>query len=576
MNAFFPGKLSAVNDFRQAHQQAALQQIMARLTGRSAELLSYEDVLNKLKLTGRSTRGVQTIPVDAIVGTVGRYTDFTRTFLPRRADDQDRWAGLKAFVEKNSLDALPPIEVYQIGSSYFVQDGHHRVSIARQQGTLYMAAYVTEVQTRVPLTSDVDAEALILNAEHAEFLEYTHLDQLRPRSDFSVSVPGQYAKLENHIEVHRYFVEVAEERELPFEEAVLRWHDESYQPIVETIYEQGILRDFPDRTAADFYVWIAEHRLMLQYELGWTIPTEAATASLAARFTLRSQPAVERAGQRMLDALIPAALKSGPAAGQWRKTKIATRYSDCLFRDVLVPLNSTALDWAAFDQAVLIAQHDRSKVRGLRIVSAEADRDNVETQSLRAEFERRRTKLNLSGSFTVEMGHLAQQVCQRARLTDLVVTALPRSARGIDGEVHALMRHCTRPVLAVPDRPAEFRRALLAYDGGLKSKEALFVAAYLAETWKTVLTVMTVHERGHINREALLYAQKYLEMHEVDAEFVFAQGSVASNLLKAADVYRCDVILMGSYCSPAAVEALIGGTVDRVLREAPMPVLVCR
>jgi hypothetical protein len=80
VNVFVPGKQSAVNDFRQAHQQAALQQIMARLTGRSAELLSYEDVLNKLKLTGRSTRGVQTIPVEAVVGTVGRYTDFTRTF----------------------------------------------------------------------------------------------------------------------------------------------------------------------------------------------------------------------------------------------------------------------------------------------------------------------------------------------------------------------------------------------------------------------------------------------------------------------------------------------------------------
>jgi nucleotide-binding universal stress UspA family protein len=278
----------------------------------------------------------------------------------------------------------------------------------------------------------------------------------------------------------------------------------------------------------------------------------------------------------MISALIPTALKSGPAAGQWRKTKLATRYSDCLFHDVLVPLDGSELDWAAFDQAVLIAQHDCSKVRGLRIVSAETDRDGAQTQVLRAEFERRCTELDLSGSFTVEVGHLAQQVCQRARLADLVVTALPRSARGIDGEVHALMRHCTRPVLAVPNRPAEFRRALLAYDGSLKAKEALFVAAYVAEMWKTVVTVMTVHEHGHIDREALRYAQKYLEMHEVDAEFVFAQGSVAGNLLKAADVYRCDVIIMGSYCSPAAVEALVGGTVNRVLREAPMPVLVCR
>ena len=223
MTAFESGKSSAINDFRQAHRQAALQQVMARVTGKSAELLSYEDVLNKLRLTGRSMRGVHEIPVADIVGTVGRSADFTRTFLPRKGSDEQRWANLKAFIQEHSLDALPPIEVYQIGSAYFVQDGHHRVSIARQLGIEFIAAVVTEVQTRVPLTPDTDWNALIRNAEYAAFLEYTRLDRLRPRTDFAVSVPGQYTKLEDHIEVHRYFIEVAEEREVDFEEAVCRW-----------------------------------------------------------------------------------------------------------------------------------------------------------------------------------------------------------------------------------------------------------------------------------------------------------------------------------------------------------------
>jgi len=186
---------SAFNDFQQAHHQAALQQIMARLTGKSIELLSYDDVLRQLKLTGRAARGVQAIPLNAIVGTVGRCTDFTRSFLPRKASDGQRWANLKAFVVQNSLDALPPIDVYQIGSAYFVQDGHHRVSIARQLGVEFISAYVTEVHTRVPLSPGADWDTLIVNAEYAEFLEYTHLDRLRPRSDFAVSVPGQYEKL---------------------------------------------------------------------------------------------------------------------------------------------------------------------------------------------------------------------------------------------------------------------------------------------------------------------------------------------------------------------------------------------
>ncbi len=141
--------------------EAALQQVLARVTGKSVELLSYDEVLQQLKLTGRSTRGVREIPVEAIVGTVGRFADFTRTFLPRKVSDEQRWANLMAFVQQNSLDALPPIDVYQIGSAYFVQDGHHRVSIARQLGIEFITAYVTEVQTRVPLTPDADWNALI-------------------------------------------------------------------------------------------------------------------------------------------------------------------------------------------------------------------------------------------------------------------------------------------------------------------------------------------------------------------------------------------------------------------------------
>ena len=147
--------------------------------------------------------------------------------------------------------------------------------------------------------------------------------------------------MEDHIEVHRYFIEVAEERELDFAEAVCRWHDEAYQPVAHAIHDQGLLSDFPGRTTTDFYLWIAEHRLLLQHELGWSISPEAATASLAETFSARSRPLLDRAGRVILNALIPASFKSGPAVGQWRKTRLAARYSDCLFADILVPLSAT-------------------------------------------------------------------------------------------------------------------------------------------------------------------------------------------------------------------------------------------
>ena len=122
----------AIQDFQSAQQKAAIQEILARITGKSNQLLSYDEVAEKLKLRSRMERGVKTIPLDAIVGSVSRHTEFTRNFLPLRADDQERWARVKtAFMESNA--GLEPIEVYKVGEVYFVVDGNHRVSIARQE-----------------------------------------------------------------------------------------------------------------------------------------------------------------------------------------------------------------------------------------------------------------------------------------------------------------------------------------------------------------------------------------------------------------------------------------------------------
>src|SRR5512137_2598819 len=125
--ALEPNLQSALNDFNEARLQASLQEALARLTGKSNELLSYEEVAEKLKLNVRSEHGVYDIPLDAIVGSVGRYTDFTRSFLPLRNNDQERWARVKAAIDNPNGIGLPPIDVYKVGAVYFVLDGNHRV-----------------------------------------------------------------------------------------------------------------------------------------------------------------------------------------------------------------------------------------------------------------------------------------------------------------------------------------------------------------------------------------------------------------------------------------------------------------
>jgi hypothetical protein len=134
--------LSALQDFHNARRKASIQEILARLAGRSSELLSYEEVAEKLKLNVRSDAGIHDIPLNAIVGSVGRYSEFTRDFLPLKDEDKQRWARVKAVVDDPESPNLPPIEVYKVGEVYFVSDGNHRVSVARQEGSEYIEARV--------------------------------------------------------------------------------------------------------------------------------------------------------------------------------------------------------------------------------------------------------------------------------------------------------------------------------------------------------------------------------------------------------------------------------------------------
>src|SRR5215203_332031 len=215
----------AIQDFQSARQRAAIQEVLARVRGKSNQLLSYEDVAEKLKLRARTERGVQYVPLDAIVGSVGRNTDFTRTFLPRRAEDRERWANVKsAFIEGN----LPPIEVYKVGEVYFVVDGNHRVSIARQEGAVSIEARVIEFQTEISLTPDVQPEDLIIKAEYAEFLNTTRLSESRPNVDLSVTSVDQYEILMSQIHLQKFILVEDQKQNASLQDAVTYWYDTIY------------------------------------------------------------------------------------------------------------------------------------------------------------------------------------------------------------------------------------------------------------------------------------------------------------------------------------------------------------
>lgn len=293
-------RVAAYEKYKQYLTKAQLADLLNRISGSDGELVSYDMVAKHLHARQQIEMGIQMVPLDQIVGSVGRYRDFTRSFLPRAGANAERWTRLDAAM--NSLEGFPPVDLFKIGEVYFVRDGNHRVSVARANELTHIEAYVTEVKTDIPLTvSDFERDQWLIKAEEAEFETQTHLNQLRPENGVRFTEPGRYALLIQHIEVHKYLrdIERGEEGlpELSWEEAVLSWYETVYIPVVGSIHRYRLLEHFPERTEADLYHWIALHRERLanHYELAPLDPDTAVSTFLEVHS--------ERPIERMLQSL---------------------------------------------------------------------------------------------------------------------------------------------------------------------------------------------------------------------------------------------------------------------------------
>jgi nucleotide-binding universal stress UspA family protein len=572
---------NAVNDFQRARRQAALQELLARVRGSSAELLSYEEVRQKLRAGGVASRGLREIPIDAIVGSVGRYRDFTRGFLPLQDSDQNRWAGVS--LASSTGTGLPPIEVYQIGEAYFVIDGHHRVSIARQNDANVIEAYVTEIRSSVPITPDIEPGELIIKAEYAEFLDQTGLGTLSDDSDevnLSVTCPGRYKTLLEHIGVHRHYMGIEESREIPFDYAALHWYDEVYLPVVEIIRELGILREFPGRTETDLYLWLSKHRATVEQELGIEVPFSAAASDLADQHATRWTSVLSRIGRRALEVVLPEPLEPGPELGQWRREKLAERPTDRLFADILMPLSGEETGWTALEQAIEVARREGAKLHGLHIASNEAAVESDETRLIGERFQWRCGEVGVPAKFVADAGPIERTICNWARWTDLVVVSLdhpphPNPLSRMGSGFRRLMQRCSRPILAVPHATAQLSRPLLAYNGSPKSKEALFMAAYLSGRWQNPLVVATVSDE-EISAAVQQGASDYLSQHDIEVTYVQRGGPVAQAILETAEEHGCDHMLLGGYGIGSMREVVLGSALDILLTETRLPMLICQ
>lgn len=264
--------IKSESEFSQARLKGFLEIVMGLITGHNMHLLSFGEIVEKLRLNQTIYKGLQDIPLDHIAGSTGRYEDFTRHFLPRTGDrrDKERWRNIYTLAVTGK--GFPPIDVYKVDQVYFVKDGNHRVSVARKLEWSTIQGYVTELPSAISLTPDVAPKELLIKEECAYFLAQTHLDQTRPDSKYHIDFtePGGYRNLLQHIELHRNLLSLLPatppQIKLPvsLSEAAANWYGNVYLPITALVHQLGMIKNFPNRSDTDLYMWLIQHQAELR------------------------------------------------------------------------------------------------------------------------------------------------------------------------------------------------------------------------------------------------------------------------------------------------------------------------
>jgi hypothetical protein len=130
--------------FEDARNRARLGKIKSILRGRSSRLMELEELTREATIVGQRHLGTQTVCIHCIQGTESRNADFDCDFNPLKGNNRDRWINIAAARLQDV--GLPAIDLLQVGDTYFVRDGHHRISVARSLGADYIDANVTVLE----------------------------------------------------------------------------------------------------------------------------------------------------------------------------------------------------------------------------------------------------------------------------------------------------------------------------------------------------------------------------------------------------------------------------------------------
>ncbi|WP_319525940.1 Lrp/AsnC ligand binding domain-containing protein [uncultured Desulfosarcina sp.] len=191
-------------------------------------------------------RGICSVPLEKIVGSVGRYQDFDSQFKLKDHVPADRLIRIKKAMREGK--PLPPVKLYQIKDEYYVLDGNHRIAAAKEFGRSEIMAKIVEF---IPSSNTLEN---IIYREKKEFMEQTGLAH-----SLDISEVGQYALLLEQVETHRAYLAGGEAPGATLQKAAEDWYLTIYRPMIDVIEKGGLLNSFPGRTLDDLYAYVSYH-----------------------------------------------------------------------------------------------------------------------------------------------------------------------------------------------------------------------------------------------------------------------------------------------------------------------------
>ena len=213
----------------------------------ACEVKSFRDQQQKEAAFDHRDRGIRTVPLNRIVGSVGRYKDFDSRFRFKPTVPSDRFEGIKKAMRQGRT--LGPVKIFEIKDEFYVLDGNHRIAAAKELGHDEILAHIEEF---IPSKNTLQN---ILYRERAEFADRTRLPV-----EINLTEVSQYAYLLEQISEHQPYLQEAGEDEVTFEKAALDWFKTIYRPLCTIIKRSRLVDSFAERTIDDLFAYITFHQ----------------------------------------------------------------------------------------------------------------------------------------------------------------------------------------------------------------------------------------------------------------------------------------------------------------------------